>query len=208
MKLSYSIPSIILMMTIVSFLGFVVENVWLAFTKGYMDNRNMTLPFLLGYGVAIIGLYLLLGTPENSTLLDRILFLDTPFKRTIFYFICSFFFVCIAEIILGTFIEKTCHIILWNYSRFSLHITKYTSLPTSNGFALIITFFMDKCFTPIMDILSSIDYETAKDVSSICLGLMLFDFIINSVKIFKRKSFNNIWKINFKQQHDDEKVPT
>ena len=53
MKLTYSIPCIILMATVVSFLGFVVENVWLAFTKGYIDNRNMALPFLLGSSYTI-----------------------------------------------------------------------------------------------------------------------------------------------------------
>lgn len=193
------------MMTIVSFLGFVVENIWLAFTKGYIDNRNMALPFLLGYGIAIIGLFFMLGTPQNSTFLDKILFLNTPFKRTVFYFSCAFFFVCIAEILLGTFVEKTCHIILWNYSRFTLHITKYTSIPTSSGFAFIITFFMDKCFTPIMEALSQIEYETSKDISSIFLGLMIFDFIVNSIKMFKNKSFNNTWKIEIQLKHKQKK---
>lgn len=208
MKLTYSIPCIILMVTIVSFLGFVVENVWLAFTKGYIDNRNMALPFLLGYGVAIVTLFILLGTPKSSAIFDKLPFLDTSFKRIFFYFICAFFFVCMAEILLGTFIEKTCHIVLWNYSRFTLHITKYTSIPTSSGFAFIITFFMDKCFTPIMDTISQIEYETSKDISIVFLALMVFDFCVNSFKIFKNKSLNPIWKIEFKHTENEEEVTT
>ncbi|MCC8070043.1 MAG: putative ABC transporter permease [Ruminococcus sp.] len=204
MKLAYSIPCIILMATIVSFLGFVVENVWLTFTKGYIDNRNMALPFLLGYGLAIVTLFILLGTPRCSTFFDRLPFLDTSFKRISFYFLCAFFFVCVAEILLGTLIEKTCHIVLWNYSRFTLHITKYTSIPTSSGFAFIITFFMDKCFTPIMDAISQIDYETSKDISIVFLALMVCDFCVNSFKMFKNKSLNPIWRIDLRRHQDNE----
>lgn len=207
MKLKYDVYSLILMMTIVSFLGFLVENVWLAITKGYMDNRNMCLPFLFGYGVAIVGLFLILGTPENSHLFDKLPFLNTPLRRVVFYFTCSFLFVCVAEIILGTFVEKTCKIVLWNYSRFTLHITKYTSVPTSSGFALIITFFMDKCFSPIMNALSTIDYDTSKRISMVFLGLMVFDFIMNSIKMYRKKSFNTIWRIDLKSHNsEDEKI--
>lgn len=53
----YAIATYILMAVLVSFLGFVVEDGWLALTKGYIDNRNMHLPFLFGYGIAMVGLY-------------------------------------------------------------------------------------------------------------------------------------------------------
>jgi uncharacterized membrane protein len=167
------------MMTIASFLGFLVENAWLAVTKGYIDNRNMNLPFLLGYGVAIVGMYLVLGTPTNSPLLDRVTYLDTPFKRVAFYYVCSFVLVSVGEITLGTFVEKTCHIVWWDYSRIALHFTKYTSVPTSTGFATIITFFMDKCFEPIMLKLSEMDCDTANRLSKTLLVLMIFDFLVN-----------------------------
>jgi uncharacterized membrane protein len=206
MKSTYTIPTLILMMTIVAFLGFLVENVWLAFTKGYIDNRNMGLPFLLGYGVAIVGLFLLLGTPECSTLFDRLPFLNTPLRRLGFYFGCAFTFVCVAEILLGTFIEKTCNIVLWNYSRFALHITKYTSVPTSSGFAFIITLFMDKFFTPIMNMLSNIDYETSKRVSVIFLALMVYDFCVNTFKMYKNKSLNTVWRLELKVADDDDEA--
>jgi uncharacterized membrane protein len=208
MKATYCISCIVAMIIIVSFLGFMVENVWLAFTKGYIDNRNMGLPFLLGYGIAIIGIYMLLGTPQHSRTMDRITFLDTSLKRIVFYFLCAFMFVCIAEILLGTFIEKTCHIVLWNYSRFTLHITKYTSIPTSNGFAFIITFFMDKCFTPIMNLLSQIECIVSQKVSFVIFGLMVFDFAINSIKMFKNKSLNPIWKVTLKHYDElEETIP-
>ncbi|MBQ5332468.1 MAG: hypothetical protein J6K92_04325, partial [Oscillospiraceae bacterium] len=61
----YDIYSLGIMLALISFLGFLLENLWLAATKGFVDNRNMRLPFLMGYGVLVTGMYLLLGTPEN-----------------------------------------------------------------------------------------------------------------------------------------------
>ena len=62
-----------MMFIFVSFFGFVLENIWLAITKGYIDNRNMNLPFLFGYGLVIIGFYTLIGTPENFILFPKIM---------------------------------------------------------------------------------------------------------------------------------------
>jgi len=50
---------------LVSFAGFVVENIWRLLTKGIVDNRGMLLPFLAGYGMALIAFYLLFGTPDT-----------------------------------------------------------------------------------------------------------------------------------------------
>jgi hypothetical protein len=47
MKNSYSLQDILIMIAGVSFLGFCLENIWLLLRKGYVDNRNMSLPFLL-----------------------------------------------------------------------------------------------------------------------------------------------------------------
>ena len=52
--MEYNIYAIGIMTAIVSFLGFVVENIWLAISKGYINNRNMNTPFLLGYGLLIM----------------------------------------------------------------------------------------------------------------------------------------------------------
>ena len=49
----YDIYSLGIMVAVISFLGFCLENLWLAATKGFIDNRNMHLPFLMGYGVFV-----------------------------------------------------------------------------------------------------------------------------------------------------------
>ena len=47
--LSRVIPYVFIIV-IASFLGFIVENVWVGIRYGYIDNRGMILPGLLGYG--------------------------------------------------------------------------------------------------------------------------------------------------------------
>ena len=61
--MKYTYYQLGIMAAVVSFLGFVVENIWLAMTKGYINNRNMNAPFLLGYGLLILFMYAVFGTP-------------------------------------------------------------------------------------------------------------------------------------------------
>ena len=63
MIMKYDIYSLGIMVAVISFLGFSLENLWLSLTKGFIDNRNMNAPFLMGYGLLVVGMYLLLGTP-------------------------------------------------------------------------------------------------------------------------------------------------
>ena len=53
--------ALIMTAVVVGLIGFCVENIWLAFSKGFMDNRSMCLPFLFGYGIAMIAVYVLFG---------------------------------------------------------------------------------------------------------------------------------------------------
>ncbi len=142
--MKYDLYELGIMAALISFLGFILENIWLALTKGYIDNRNMNLPFLLGYGLAVVALYLAFGIPsEFSFLLPEE---AETWRRVVIYFLCVMLCVSVGEILLGTATEKLCRIEYWNYSWILLHITKYTSLPTSTGFAALVTFFMEHCF--------------------------------------------------------------
>ncbi len=63
-----SIEYLGLLIALILFMGFWVENIWIAVTKGYIDNRNFRLPFLLGYGLFVVGFALCFGTPDNVPL--------------------------------------------------------------------------------------------------------------------------------------------
>ena len=102
--------------------------------------------------------------------------------------------VSVGEIILGTLVEKICHFYWWDYTVIPLHITRYTSVPTSLGFALIITTFMDKFCMPILDHLAAIPAERATVLAWI-LGVSLsVDMVYSMYKMYRNHGGLKIWK--------------
>lgn len=186
------IYKLIFLSVIISFLGFVTENLWLLVTKGYMDNRNMILPFLSGYGILVVGFYLLFGTPTE-------MHVDLPGNRLSdleLFFILTFFTVSLGEIVLGMFAEKILGIIYWDYSWIPLHFTRYTSLPTSIGFTCIIVLFMKYCFTPIMDSLSLLPESVLGPVASIMFVIICLDTLHSFWMMHASHSLYSLWRID------------
>lgn len=183
----------------VSFIGFWIENIWLAFTKGYMNNRNMNMPFLLGYGLAIVAIYMLFGTPSKMIFFGKYEVTSAVWTRFLMYFLCVMFCVSVGEIVLGTITEKLCHINYWDYSRLSLHITRYTSVPTSMGFAAIIVIFMEYVLPPLMKFICMVDCPAARLLVFVLCVLLLADFIFCYGRMMKTHSFYDKWKLPIKK---------
>lgn len=171
------IYSLAFMAVLISFLGFVVENVWLLFTKGYVDNRNMSLPFLLGYGIAVTAIYIFLGVPETLELPFMPNIMKRKAAKKILYFVLIFFLVGIGEILVGTLTEQFFGFFYWNYEKIPLHITRYTSVPTTAAFSFIITFFMDTCVLPIIIAIDKIPVNFLKFISVTMVILLTVDFV-------------------------------
>ena len=184
-----------LMAALISFLGFVVENLWLALTKGYINNRNMNTPFLLGYGMLVLAIYFLLGTPQKMSLPESMRKRQKKNRNDLLYFLCAMLFVCVGEIILGIVVEYLCGIEYWNYSAIPLHITKYTSIPTSIAFASMITLFMGYVFEPMIRLISRMDYRIIRIVSVVLMVIMLSDFFVSFGMMIKKRNFYLKWKI-------------
>lgn len=192
MDMKYGAMEYCVMIVLVSFLGFALENCWLILTHGYMDNRNMTLPFLVGYGLTIVGFYLVVGTPDNLRITE---WFGVSIDRTtgfIIYFLISFVLISIGEILLGTFVEHKFGFEYWNYSFLPLNVTKYTSLPTSTGFALMLTLFMGYCFIPIMKRIKSMP-GAVKVIAVLLVALLLMDLFISFRTMYNNHSLNVRW---------------
>lgn len=185
-----------MIIAVVSFLGFVVENVWLAITKGYIDNRNMCFPFLLGYGVAIMLFFLFFGTPDKLWFLGKSFRLKSRRIKRIIYFLIAIVLVSVGEILLGTLVEKVCEFSWWDYTRLPLHITKYTSVPTSVMFGTLITVFMGCFFEPLFNFFKEWNYSTLQYTAAMLMSLMLWDFIHSAYKMYKSKGLVVRWKID------------
>lgn len=190
----YDVYSMVLMAAFISLLGFILENLWLAVRKGYIDNRNMSLPFLLGYGVLVSGIYYTIGTPEDMriTLPANV----SLTARYILYFLSAAVVVSIGEIALGTAVEHIFGFEYWNYESLPMHITKYTSVPTSMGFSIVITFFMGKCFEPIMTVIASFDPHDVRGTAAVLSIALTVDFFGSFIKMYRTRSLNEKWRID------------
>ena len=191
--------ALILVIIVASFLGFCVENVFIGYMRGFIDNRNMVLPFLFGYGLSVAGFYFLFGTPLNPMFFTKEIALISGWTKTLYYFLVSFLCVSIGEIALGYLTQWCCNIVWWNYSAIPFHITKYTSVPTSMGFAFLITVFMKYCFEPLIKLFSKMD-PFALFVLSIGFTIVLsLDMINSAAYMLIKHSTLNLWKIEFKK---------
>ncbi len=192
----YSLAAWCWMMVASSFVGFAIEDVWLLFTKGYANNRNMYLPFLLGYGLAVLGVWLFFGEPTRPARLNRVSPDAKLWKRILSYLLLVFVFVCIAEIILGYSVNKSCEIDYWNYENLPLHITKYTSVFTSLGFASAITVYMTFIFPRAMKLFSRLNTPVFRTVGIILVILLVVDYLLSFGYMVRFKDYHLVWKIS------------
>lgn len=202
MKKRFNTYTLLIMVAVISFLGYNLENMWLAVTKGFIDNRNMSFPFLLGYGLFVVGLYLIAGTPKSPGL---VLSEQYSNKRSMYFFM-SMLIISVGEIILGFTVEKIFGFEYWNYTDLPLHITKYTSIPTSIGFSFLLTLFMDKLFEPLMTRIDNIPRGAARIIGIVLAIIMLVDFIASFANMYITRSVNIKWKKTLKNSGEVGKV--
>ena len=186
------------MIIIASFTGFVVEDIFQLITKGYANNRNMYLPFLIGYGLAILGLWLFIGEPAYPCRLNRTK-KDAPTAvKLLAYLLFSFVFVCVAEICLGYAVHMTCGFDYWNYTNYPLHITKYTSVFTSLGFAAIITLFMYYVFPRAMSAFAANKSRAFNLAGIVLLVLLVIDYFLSFGYMYLNQDYHKVWTIRIR----------
>ena len=179
----YSLPDFFAMTALISMLGFIVEDVWMLVRSGFIDNRNMNLPFLLGYGIAVVGMYLLIGTPKKGHLF--------------LYFSIVFFIISLGEILLGKTFEKMCGFYYWDYTNLPFHFTRYTSLFTSLGFSAIIMLFMYFCYEPVMQHLHDHKNKRKRRICIAVFVLMILDMFYSFHLMHQAQNIYRTWKISF-----------
>ena len=188
------IKDILIMIIIISFIGFCFEDLWMVFRYSLLDNRNMFLPFLFGYGLFIIVLYYVFGTPKK--IFNKYEFCK-PINYIIYIIIC-FIGVSIGELSLGIIIEKIFNFNYWDYSSIPLHFTRYTSVPTSLGFSLIITFFMNYLYIPLQNKIKNISKRIPTFLVIIVFLALIIDMSISYYNMVNNGGRNVTWMINLK----------
>lgn len=155
----------------------------------------MNAPFLIGYGVIVLLIYRFMGTPEQLTGILRFARGWTRHGRISLYFLTSFFVVCSVEILTGYVVEKVCSLYYWSYEALPLHITRYTSLPTSVSFAFLIVFFMGIVYTPAMKWITRVDNRVLRVVSLLLVLLLVLDCGSCFLYMRNHRNFYYRWKI-------------
>lgn len=196
---SVNVMALCMIVSVISFLGFVVENVWLCMTKGYIDNRNMCFPFLLGYGIAILLIYIILGTPKKVWFFGKVIQIQNRVIRGLVYFVGVMICVSVGEILLGTFVEKACGFYWWDYSNLPMHITRYTTIPTSAMFSLLIVIFMELCFAPLYHFFVKWNYHILRGTALVLSVIMMGDFVYNAYKMYKLRGMIRRWRMDTKR---------
>lgn len=189
------VTPLLLIMVIASFIGFMTENIWIGVRFGCWDNRGMVLPALLGYGIAIVGIYLLFGLPQQPAFFGRALRFADSQMGVLYYYVATGILVSIGEVVLGNFVEKNCGIVWWNYTGIPMHIGKYTSVPTSMGFAAMITLFMGEAFPRLYDFVMKIQSPVIDFLAIMLLVALVADFLFAANYMIKNKKINERWQV-------------
>lgn len=133
---------------ILSFLGWVWETVFSFLLRSPNDRGFLTMPFCTIYGVALIFVYLLLGTPADMRLLGHPVFTKSAFLRYPAYFLASALLATAIELFTATFFQSFFGIQLWNYS-FLTGESDFIAFLPSLFWGIAITLFMRFLFRPI-----------------------------------------------------------
>lgn len=178
-----------------SFIGYVVENLFKLVMNGYVDNRYMFLPFLLGYGLFIAAIGVLIGTPNNLFPLSK---RQPKLKKLVaylFYFLLTALLVSAGELALGYAVEAIGGFNYWDYSKLPFNFTKYTSLPTSVGFGAIITAFMGFIYEPAIRFFEKKKGSRAwRTLSIVVISLLVIDFFASFAVMITTGERMVIWR--------------
>lgn len=190
-------------MIVASFLGWVSENIFrcIASENHTIDSRFMILPFIAPYGLAVFAAYFALGTPDKMRLFKKEIFRDNTRKDRILSYVCYgtaiFVTVALGEIVVGTIYEAITGLTLWNYSNITLHITKFTSIPTTSALTILAVILMRFAFTPFMNFLENkMNYKLALYISIILGSLIVLDCLIMMFNFLVYGEKNIYWHID------------
>ncbi|MGN0528025.1 MAG: putative ABC transporter permease [Eubacterium sp.] len=195
----YDITHLWLAGLVYAHIGYWVENLFRLASKGVLDSRNQILPFLFCYTIAMWALYFALGTPKNARWFTKEMLFGNGEKSKIYsqiyYFCVVFLFVFFGEIVVGTLFEKISGIQLWNYSGIPLHVTQYTSIPTTIALSAGVLVLMEYFFTPLMKAIQKIPYKTVVRLDCILGALIVADWLVMMISINVFKVSPDYWSV-------------
>lgn len=186
---------------IAAFLGWWVENIFRSFSAGVFDSRHQLLPFLGAYGFGIFVMFFIFGTPTEMRVFKKRILPERTAKnhilRGVIYCALMFVLILFGEMGMGMLFEKVFGVKAWNYTSIPLHITRYTSIPTTLAFTAGIFLLMQFAFPHAVKLIDKIPDKTAF-VLALVLGILIAaDWLIMIISGLVNGKFPDYWSIRF-----------
>lgn len=193
------VSSLLLNCYLASFLGWCVENAFRGISIGVLDDRHQLLPFLGAYGFGMFVLFAAFGTPSAMRFFGvRILPDETKKNRVLRSFVyCAVVFaiILLGEMGVGLAFEKLFGIQAWNYTNIPLHVTRYTSIPTTAGFTAMIYTVMEFIFPRLTDLFDKIPEKIAVRIAVVLGAMIAADYLVMLISGAVTGSFPSYWRI-------------
>ena len=195
----YDVRYFIVGMIVFAFFGFCAENAGRMVTKHIFDCRHQLLPFLFAYGIALLAVYVLMGTPDDLRFFKFRFFknknLKTKILSHVIYFSVIFVFLLGGEIAVGMLYEKLAGVILWDYSNIPTHITRYTSIITTLLYGGGVYLLMAFAFKPMMKLIMKMGTKAAMIVDCTLGVAIVIDFLVMLIITFATGSAPEYWSV-------------
>lgn len=162
-----------------AFMGFVYERIVnLIKAKPLMENAFLGLPFTPIYGFAVVIVYVVLGTPDNNRILNRIIAgrqISTAKRRILSYltyYVLSALLITTVEFIAGFAYFKSAGVMLWNYTARPVNFMGLVALDISLLWGLLATVIMRWIWNPLQKIFGKISGKKAASAAGAALILV------------------------------------
>ena len=170
----YGLSRLFLLTMVLSFFGWLFETGYFLIGKGYYSDRGfLTLPFCPIYGCSLIGMYLLIGTPN-----ERIV-------KIPFYVAVCFLLPSLMELLIGFIFDKVWNRRLWTYFGYPYNLNGYICLRNSILWGVMAFFFMKYLFPPLKKAVGKLSRRRS-NVLAVCLSVILWiDFLCNLILLYR-----------------------
>ena len=170
-------PQHLLAAVIISFAGWIYETLLFFVMYGGMYDRGfVTLPLCPIYGITVLAVYVLIGTPQRGgMLLNR---MGSGGFRAVLYFVLAALIPAAAELVGGEIMERLTGEVLWSYEMFAMRLGKYVCLEISALWASA-SFFVMCFYEGFTALLGKMNRRILRRLALRICALVFMDFTVN-----------------------------
>ena len=177
---SVRVSDLIIVGVLVSHIGWLFETVLFYVMYGaFYDRGFISLPFCPIYGITILAVFMLIGTPRGGGLLLGHLRISGI--RMVLYYLLASIIPATFEFIGGEVMERVSGEVLWSYESYKYVFGKYACLEIALGWGIAIFLFMS-IFDSLLTFVKKIPSAKSKILAGVSSAVIALDFIVTLIK--------------------------